>query len=177
MPAVATSGEGCQRRLGHRRGLDRLLVVRGFRFAPRIPIEVADGPEAIVDGRLGNKEAKGLFGDRQERPFRPELSSSKQAVREDGVGIRHPRFKPRPIGAVGPGESHREPQRCLMRHRLQRPRFADVGLVEMRPGEDHVGLGPQAADLGERRQNGLDQFPGNGPVALGEPTAEDLGQR
>ena len=47
----------------------------------------------------------------------------------------------------------------------------------MRPGEDHVGLGPQAADLGERRQDGLDQFPGNGPVALGEPTAEDLGQR
>ena len=100
MPAVATSGEGGQRRLGHRRGLNWLLVVGGFCLAAGIPIEVTDGPEAIVDGGLGNEEAESLFGNRQERPVRPKLSSGKQAVREDGVGVGHPRFKPRPIGAV-----------------------------------------------------------------------------
>ena len=46
----------------------------------------------------------------------------------------------------------------------------------MAPGQNHVGLGAQAPQLGKRRKNGFDQLPRQEPVTLGQSAARDFGK-
>ena len=67
----------------------------------------------------------------------------------------------RPLVGVG------EPERSLPGHDLKLTGQRDVCLPEMRPGHDDVGLCPQAAKLGQRRDDRRDQFFGYRAKALG----------
>ncbi len=46
----------------------------------------------------------------------------------------------------------------------------------MPPGHDHVGLGTQASQIGERGQHGVDQFAGHGTVAVRQAAGKHFGQ-
>jgi hypothetical protein len=45
------------------------------------------------------------------------------------------------------------------RHTFDRFNFFDSPFPQMAPGQDHVGLGAQAAQLGKRWKNGFEQLP------------------
>ena len=151
MAAVFPDGRGGQGRFGHRRGLDRLLVVGRLNLAPRVPVGVAHWPEDAVGRGLANEEAKRVLGHLQKRPVRPALGRGKQAVREHGVGVGHPRFKPRPAWSVRPLVGVGEPQCSVVGDGLQFLGLLEIGLPEMRPRHDHVGLRPEATQLGQCR--------------------------
>ena len=49
-------------------------------------------------------------------------------------------------------------------------------LRQMSPRQDHVGLSPQAPQVGKRGQNRVDQLARQRPVAVGQAAAEHFGQ-
>ena len=119
------------------------------------------GQNTSVLGRFPVEESERLSGDFKKRLLRPAPGGDEQGMGQNGVGIGHARLEPMPVRTQGPADSIRPaaapPNQATALQRLDP--FRSSG-PQMPPGQDHVGLGAEAAQIGERGQNRLDQLAG-----------------
>ena len=97
-------------------------------------------------------------------------------MRQYRVGIGHARLEPLPVRPLGVVVAFGQPPRRRPGHVFQRFDVFCPLAPQMPVSQDHIGLGTQAAQVGERGQNRFDQLAGQRPVAVGQVAAEHFRQ-
>src|SRR4051794_16119135 len=97
-------------------------------------------------------------------------------MRQNSVGIGHTRLEPQPIRPLRAVVTLDQPIGGESGNVLHRIDVVYVGPPQVAPSLNDVGLRPQASQVGQGRQNGMNQLASQSAISVRQSAAQYFGQ-
>ena len=100
-----------------------------------------------------------------------------QSLREHGIGVGQSRLKPGPAWPARGRVTFHQPLSPQPGDRFEVLGVTVPGPLQVAPGDNEIGLCPEALQFPQHREHPLDQLPGHSPITVWQRAAEHFDQR